>query len=389
MVAAAVSCIQVLAESAVQRHGSGAVLAIMEALVKARSTRIESAPHGCFVKMFFPRKDSRPQGDHTSPERSSSSLASSTPPSPCLQRDEILDLRPPPGLHAGGVRVDGASKYVEVFDMDVADNEPERSGGSVGRRIFEDDACPVYMIKNTFVHIDDSAGGDDNASSLSAPPGFVTPRTVEPVPSGPRCTAHSRTVKAACVIQSKWRSRRQRFLFHAQRQAALVLQKFWRRCIGSKAPLADLDASKPRPSQSKSKSARRRAKKRNPPTVHGKDEDEAQRNGYVNKFEPAIKKIAQRLASNMAHDSRLSTPHASEQGLVRKLLDKSEELFRLAVVAALKMESGGREVLVFQCPKFIVHEEEPTWVRNVCQQRVQDFYEVIKGSSLIRICSET
>ena len=121
---------------------------------------------------------------------------------------------------------------------------------------------------------------------------------------------------------------------------------------------------------------------------------EAPENAVLEKFETVITKITQNMNNNMTNSMRMlkDTLPASEQKWARQLLDKSDGLFRQAVVAALKTELVGGDVLSFQYPKFIIHEDEPAWVRNLCQQYLQDFHMSLpkspSGTSLARLCNE-
>ena len=40
-------------KNAIDKHGSGIVLSVIEGLVKCHATHIEAAPHGLFVKMHY------------------------------------------------------------------------------------------------------------------------------------------------------------------------------------------------------------------------------------------------------------------------------------------------------------------------------------------------
>ena len=108
------SCIEVLMESAIQRHGAGTLLTLLEALVKARNINIESAPHGCFTKMFYARTAT--SGPSTSLTQSPVSSTCSPHASPMIHREEILSRRPPPGLHKSDDIVVSVANYAEVFD---------------------------------------------------------------------------------------------------------------------------------------------------------------------------------------------------------------------------------------------------------------------------------
>ncbi len=51
-------CIVVAARSAVQSHGSGSVLSILEAIGRCHALKVESVKHGVFVKCLFTKESS-------------------------------------------------------------------------------------------------------------------------------------------------------------------------------------------------------------------------------------------------------------------------------------------------------------------------------------------
>ena len=159
------ACIEVLTESAIQRHGAGTVLTLFESLVKAHSIHIESAPHGCFTKMFYSRTMSK--SPSTSPTRSPSSSSSSVPASPEIRRHELLERRPPPGLHhrqAMGYRV---AKYAEVFDMARSDTAEHATCSAACKPA---QCSHRTVVKNTFLEVDNLSSCDSESIGAASAP---------------------------------------------------------------------------------------------------------------------------------------------------------------------------------------------------------------------------
>jgi len=121
------------------KHGTGLVLTIMEALVKAQAVHQESAIHGYFLKIHYERKQRSVHSNISSPAHGSSTshgsshssctTCSATPPS----FRERLKRASPPGL--------------PLVPM----------------------PCRPYEVKNTFVHCTASSGDDEDNLTHSAP----------------------------------------------------------------------------------------------------------------------------------------------------------------------------------------------------------------------------
>ena len=148
-----------LIEECARLHGYGTLHSVLEALSRSHVLRLEMAPHGCFVKAFYTKKNISACST-TSPGTSPSPPSSTTP----ISRSGLLSMRTssPPGLH--GPRRHLPLRCVNLFDMASSDGNDATAADTLS-----DTSGYVPKIKNTFIEFTKSTGGSMTPGACSAP----------------------------------------------------------------------------------------------------------------------------------------------------------------------------------------------------------------------------